>query len=78
MKRKDAYLNALQEVMTDTAPTKPSVATLAELEISEGILSKRLLGPMSNPERIWAIEDRREIRKQIAALRAAGQGGLKP
>lgn len=71
MKRKNAYLNALQEVMTNDAPARPTNATLAELEISEGIISKRLLGPVSNPERLWLIEDRREIRKQIAALRGS-------
>jgi hypothetical protein len=55
----------------DVAPTKPTSATLAELEISLGIISKRLLGPLSNPERLWLVEDKREIKKQIATLRGS-------
>lgn len=68
MKRKNAYLNGLQEVMTDDAPAKPTSTTLAELEISLEIISKRLRGPLSNPERLWLVEDRRDIQKQISAL----------
>lgn len=68
MRRKNAYLNALQEVMSNDAPATHTEATVDELKLSLQIISKRLLGPLHNVERIWLVEDKREIQKQIAAL----------
>lgn len=70
-RRKDAYLKALQEVMTDEAPAKPTIKPLEELEIDLAAVTKRLQGPLSNVERLWLVEDKRELQKQIASQKVA-------
>lgn len=66
----DAYTKALKEILNDErmpAITKP----LGELELELAAVSKRLQGHLSNVERLWFVEDRRSIQKQIAALRGS-------
>lgn len=62
------YEKQLHKIMNDKSPAKPTTATRAELELSISIISKRLLGPVNNVERLWLVEDRHELRKQLAAL----------
>lgn len=66
----DAYNKALKEILNDErmpAITKP----LEELELELAAVSKRLQGPLSNVERLWFVEDRRTLQKQISALRGS-------
>jgi hypothetical protein len=69
MKPKNIYMNALQEVMTNDIPAKSTIKPLEELQIDLAAVTKRLQGPLSNLERLWFIEDRRALKKQIAALK---------
>lgn len=66
----DAYTKALKEILNDErmpAITKP----LEELEIELESVKKRLQGSLSNVERLWFVEDKRAIQKQIAAIRGS-------
>jgi hypothetical protein len=64
----DAYNRALKEILTDNSPAKPTTRTREEISADILAISHRLKGPLSNPERLWLIEDRNNLRKQLAAL----------
>ncbi len=64
----DAYMKALKEVLQDDSPATPTTRTAAEITADIAEISLRLRGPLSNVERLWLIEDRRELRKQLDAM----------
>jgi hypothetical protein len=65
----DAYIQALSEILTDTSPARPTTRMPADIEADILAISNKLKGPLSNVERLWLVEDRRELRKQLAATR---------
>jgi hypothetical protein len=66
----DAYNKALKEILTDDSPARPTEKTREEIETEIAAVSKRLQGPLNNVERLWLVEDKRELRKQLAAVTA--------
>ena len=66
----DAYTKALKEILNDER-MPPITKPLEELEIELAAVQKRLNGHLSNVERLWFVEDKRAIQKQIAALRGS-------
>jgi hypothetical protein len=63
----DPYYNALNEIMSDTSPACPTDRMPADIEADILVISKTLKGPLSNLERLWLVEDRQILRKQLAA-----------
>lgn len=62
----DAYTKALKQVLTDASPPPETARTKAEIEADISAISERLKGPLSNVERLWLVEDRQILRKQLA------------
>jgi hypothetical protein len=67
---KDAYISALQEVLNDKTPVGASSRTREQIEADITKVSERLRGPLHNVERLWLVEDRRNLRKELATLEA--------
>lgn len=66
----DLYKKELQKILDDTSVAQATERSKAELEAGIAELSALLKGPLSNVERLWLIEDRQHLRKQLAALAA--------
>lgn len=63
---KDAYIEAAHKILTDENPVPPSGLSRREIETAIANITKKLAGPMSNVERLWMLEDRQNLRKQLA------------
>jgi len=62
---KDRYMSELKRVMTDPTPPAPTTLSRAEIEAKIAEISATLKHPLSNVQRLWLVEDRRELRKQL-------------
>lgn len=65
------YIKELGRIMNDKSPAAPTTRTRAEIEADIAAISKALVGPMSNTERLLLVGDRADLRKQLAALPAS-------
>jgi hypothetical protein len=63
-----AYYKALQRIMTDNSPAIPTKRSRGEIEANIAAISEELKKPLGNADRLGLIEDRHELRKQLAAL----------
>lgn len=63
----DAYTKELRRIMSDDTPPKPTKMSCTQIEADIASITNQLKGPLSNPERLWLVETRRELRKQLAA-----------
>ncbi len=63
----DAYYRTLNEILSDTSAVRPTDRMPADIETDILAISKTLKGPLSNVERLWLVEDRQHLRKQLAA-----------
>ena len=64
----DPYHKALAKVMQDESPAESTTMTREEIEADIAAISKLLIGPMANGERLDLVETRRALRKQRAAM----------
>lgn len=62
----DAYLKALQKVMRNDNLARPTSRSRADIEGDIAKISAMLREPMSNVFRLDLIEERAELRKQLA------------
>jgi hypothetical protein len=62
----DPYLKALQKVMRNDNPARPTSRSRAEIEGDIAEISAMLRGSLPNSERLCLIEERVELRKQLA------------
>lgn len=67
----DAYTKALKKIMEDKSPPPPTTLSKEQIEAGIADISERLRGPQHNAERLWLVEDKRRLQKQLAALNAA-------
>lgn len=67
----DAYLKALQVIKRDDRATPATTLTRTEIEAQIAEVSAALKGPMSNLDRLDAIEAREMLRKQLRGLPCA-------
>jgi hypothetical protein len=65
----DAYIKELSAIFSDTSPARPTARMPADIEADILAISNTLKGPLSNVERLWLVEDRQKLRKQLAAKR---------
>lgn len=63
----NSYLKALKKVMHNDAPARPTSMSRQEIESAIAAISEQLKQPLSNAERLWLVEDRVELRKQLVA-----------
>lgn len=66
MARRDPYMDAIKDVLNDKTPARPTSRTKTEIANEIVAISDRLKGPLSNVERVWLIEDRSNLRKQLS------------
>lgn len=66
----DLYTKTLRKILSDTSVPPPTTRTRAEIEADIAAISKELAGPLNNVERLWLVEDRQNLRKQLANLEA--------
>lgn len=69
----DLYTKELKKILADTSTAKPTALTRADIEAGISEISDRLKGQLNNVERLWLVEDRQHLRKQLAALVMARQ-----
>ena len=68
MARKDAYMEALKEALTDETPAAPTSRTRQEIAADINEITKLLTGPLSNVERLCLVEDRQRLRLLVLVL----------
>lgn len=67
----DLYTKELKKILGDTSAAKPTEQSREEIERGIAEITELLKGACSNVERLWLVEDRQHLRKQLAAMSAA-------
>lgn len=73
MRRRNPYLRELEKIVRDPTPATPTMRSAAEIETDILQITDLLRGALPNVERLCLIEDRQNLRKQLAAITARNE-----
>jgi hypothetical protein len=64
----DLYTKELKKILADTSVPGPTALSRTQIEAGILEISDRLKGSLNNVERLWLVEDRQHLRKQLALV----------